>query len=84
MRSTIRNTDDLGGGIVSSLLNMLLTGGSLSGGQRQVPIVIPFFNAKVDVYLKNASRWGTLRLPNRRLLVNGTTLIRVMWDKDYK
>ena len=37
MRSTIRNTDnDLGGGIMTSLLNMLLTGGSLSGRMRQV------------------------------------------------
>lgn len=37
MRSTIRNTgSELGGGIVTSLLTMLLTGGSLSGGMRQV------------------------------------------------
>lgn len=36
MRSTIRNTDnDHGGGIVTSLISMLLTGGSL-GGLRQV------------------------------------------------
>lgn len=36
MRSTIRNTDSgLGGGIVTSLISMLLTGGSL-GGLRQV------------------------------------------------
>lgn len=39
MRSTIRNTDnDLGGGIVTFLLTMLLSGGSLSGGLRQVYI----------------------------------------------
>lgn len=36
MRSTIRNTDNLGGGVVTSLLTMLLTGQSLSGGLRQV------------------------------------------------
>ena len=40
MRSTIRNTDDsagVGGGAVTSLITMLLTGGSLSaGGLRQV------------------------------------------------
>lgn len=36
MRSTIRNTDSgVGGGIVTSLISMLLTGGSL-GGLRQV------------------------------------------------
>ncbi|XP_042509804.1 metacaspase-1-like isoform X2 [Macadamia integrifolia] len=38
MRSAIRNTgNDLGGGPVTSLLTMLLTGGSLSGGLRQEP-----------------------------------------------
>ncbi|KAK2988938.1 hypothetical protein RJ640_026206, partial [Escallonia rubra] len=36
MRSTIRNTgNDLGGGVVTSLLTMLLAGGSLGGGMRQ-------------------------------------------------
>ncbi|KAF3433219.1 hypothetical protein FNV43_RR24321 [Rhamnella rubrinervis] len=39
MRSTIRNTDDLGGGLVTSLLTMLLTGGSFSGG-RQVSLTV--------------------------------------------
>lgn len=37
MRSTIQTTgNDLGGGIVTSLLTMLLTGGSLGIGMRQV------------------------------------------------
>lgn len=45
MRSTIRNTDsgsELAGaaGVVTSLVSMLLTGGSLSGGFRQVFIFI--------------------------------------------
>ncbi|GAV71511.1 Peptidase_C14 domain-containing protein/zf-LSD1 domain-containing protein [Cephalotus follicularis] len=51
MRTTIRNTgNDLGGGAVTSLLTMLLTGGSLSGGLRQEPQLTacePF-----DVYSK--------------------------------
>ncbi|ONL99929.1 Metacaspase-1 [Zea mays] len=54
MRSTIRNTDDsagVGGGAVTSLITMLLTGGSLSaGGLRQEPQLTacePF-----DVYAK--------------------------------
>lgn len=38
MRSAIRNTgNDLGGGAVTSLLSMLLTGGSIGGGLRQEP-----------------------------------------------
>ncbi|KAI3968401.1 hypothetical protein MKW92_017266 [Papaver armeniacum] len=40
MRSTIRNTgngNDLGGGAVTSVLSMLLTGGSLGGGLKQEP-----------------------------------------------
>nr|XP_048332277.1 metacaspase-1-like isoform X1 [Ziziphus jujuba var. spinosa] len=40
MRTTIRNTgsgSDLGGGAVTSLVTMLLTGGSVSGGLRQEP-----------------------------------------------
>lgn len=37
MRNTIRNTDNgLGGGVVTSLLTMLLSGGSLGAGMRQV------------------------------------------------
>lgn len=41
MRSAIRNTgNDLGGGAVTSLLSMLLTGGSIGGGLRQVCIFI--------------------------------------------
>lgn len=46
MRSTIRNTDgnEIGGGIVTSLIGMLLTGGSLGGGLRQVFISIIFVN----------------------------------------
>ncbi|XP_043725431.1 metacaspase-1 [Telopea speciosissima] len=51
MRSTISGTgNDLGGGPVTSLLTMLLTGGSLSGGLRQEPQLTacePF-----DVYTK--------------------------------
>ncbi|XP_010269855.1 PREDICTED: metacaspase-1-like [Nelumbo nucifera] len=38
MRATIRNTgNDLGGGVVTSVISMLLTGGSLGGGLRQEP-----------------------------------------------
>ncbi|KAJ9171150.1 hypothetical protein P3X46_014552 [Hevea brasiliensis] len=38
MRAAIRNTgNDLGGGAVTSLLTMLLTGGSIGGGLRQEP-----------------------------------------------
>lgn len=49
MRSTIRNTDSGSelsgaGGIVTSLVTMLLTGGSLSGGFRQVFIFVMFVN----------------------------------------
>eukprot|EP00262_Sarcandra_glabra_P009976 TRINITY_DN24818_c0_g1_i1.p1 TRINITY_DN24818_c0_g1~~TRINITY_DN24818_c0_g1_i1.p1 ORF type:complete len:365 (+),score=35.67 TRINITY_DN24818_c0_g1_i1:173-1267(+) len=51
MRSTISSTgSDIGGGAVTSLLTMLLTGGSLSGGLRQEPQLTacePF-----DVYRK--------------------------------
>lgn len=37
IRSTGNNTNDLGGGVVTSLLTMLLTGGStLGGGLKQV------------------------------------------------
>lgn len=39
MRSAIRSVgsaDDLGGGVVTSLLTMLMTGGSAGGGLRQV------------------------------------------------
>ncbi|CAL5407617.1 unnamed protein product [Camellia sinensis] len=52
MRSTIRNTDnnDLGGGIVTSLLTMLLTGGSLGVGMRQEPQLTA--NEAFDVYSK--------------------------------
>ncbi|XP_062092257.1 metacaspase-1-like [Humulus lupulus] len=54
MRSTIRNTDnDLGGGIVTSLLTMLLSGGSLSGGFRQEPQLTA--NEPFDVYSKTFS-----------------------------
>lgn len=50
MRSTIRNTDDLRGGVVTSLLNMLLTGGSLGSGFRQEPQLTS--NESFDVYKK--------------------------------
>uniref|UniRef100_A0A803P1M4 Metacaspase-1 n=1 Tax=Cannabis sativa TaxID=3483 RepID=A0A803P1M4_CANSA len=54
MRSTIRNTaNDLGGGIVTSLLTMLLSGGSLSGGMRQEPQLTA--NVPFDVYSKTFS-----------------------------
>ncbi|EXC21083.1 hypothetical protein L484_017093 [Morus notabilis] len=54
MRSTIRNTDnDLGGGIVTFLLTMLLSGGSLSGGLRQEPQLTA--NVPFDVYAKTFS-----------------------------
>ena len=36
MRSTIRKTYEQEGGLVTTLLTMLLTGGSLGGGSRQV------------------------------------------------
>lgn len=37
MRSSIRNAgEEMSGGVVTSLITMLLTGGSLSGGMRQV------------------------------------------------
>ncbi|KDO57707.1 hypothetical protein CISIN_1g016243mg [Citrus sinensis] len=49
MRSTIRNTDSGSelsgaGGLVTSLVTMLLTGGSLSGGFRQVFMFVMFAN----------------------------------------
>ncbi|KAL6008523.1 Metacaspase-1 [Asimina triloba] len=51
MRSTIRNAgDEMGGGAVTSLITMLLTGGSVGGGLRQEPQLTacePF-----DVYAK--------------------------------
>lgn len=51
MRSTIRNTDsDMGGGVVTSLLTMLLTGGSLGAGMRQEPQLTA--NEAFDVYSK--------------------------------
>ncbi|XP_020586224.1 metacaspase-1 [Phalaenopsis equestris] len=51
MRSTIRNTgDSLGGGPVTSLLSMLITGGSLSGGLRQEPQLTSC--EMFDVYMK--------------------------------
>lgn len=52
MRTTIQTTDsDLGGGgIVTSLLTMLLTGGSLGFGMRQEPQLTA--NEQFDVYTK--------------------------------
>ncbi|OMO52325.1 Zinc finger, LSD1-type [Corchorus olitorius] len=51
MRSTIRNTDEhAGGGFVTSLLTMLLSGGSLGGGLRQEPQLTS--NDPFDVYKK--------------------------------
>ncbi|KAA8539732.1 hypothetical protein F0562_026424 [Nyssa sinensis] len=52
MRSTIRNNDnDTGGGsVVTSLLTMLLTGGSLGVGMRQEPQLTA--NEPFDVYTK--------------------------------
>ncbi|XP_043715300.1 metacaspase-1-like isoform X2 [Telopea speciosissima] len=51
MRSAIRNTgNDLGAGPVTSLLTMLLTGGSLSGGLRQEPQLTSY--DPFDVYAK--------------------------------
>ncbi|WCJ36391.1 metacaspase 1 [Euphorbia peplus] len=49
MRSTIRNTDKGDGGIVTSLLSMLISGGSL-GGIRQEPQLTA--NERFDVYSK--------------------------------
>lgn len=41
MRSTIRHTDSqIDGGVVTTLITMLLTGGSVGGGLRQVCIII--------------------------------------------
>ncbi|KAI8540231.1 hypothetical protein RHMOL_Rhmol09G0246500 [Rhododendron molle] len=51
MRSTIRNTDNgLGGGVVTSLLTMLLSGGSLGAGMRQEPQLTA--NERFDVHSK--------------------------------
>ncbi|KAL8149339.1 metacaspase-1-like [Apium graveolens] len=51
MRSTIRKTDGgLGGGAVSSLLSLLLTGGSLGSGMKQEPQLTS--NESFDVYKK--------------------------------
>lgn len=51
MRSTIRSTgDSLGGGPLTSLLSMLVTGGSLSGGLRQEPQLTAY--EMFDVYMK--------------------------------
>lgn len=52
MRSTIRKTDGGlgGGGTVTSLLSMLLTGGSLGSGMRQEPQLTA--NESFDVYKK--------------------------------
>lgn len=46
MRSTIRNTNSgggAGGDVVTSLIGMLLTGGSVSGGLRQVIVIFFLF-----------------------------------------
>lgn len=54
MRSTIRNTDNgMGGGVVTSLLTMLLSGGSLGSGMRQEPQLTA--NEAFDVYSKTFS-----------------------------
>ncbi|KAG5533650.1 hypothetical protein RHGRI_027735 [Rhododendron griersonianum] len=54
MRSTIRNTDNgLGGGVVTSLLTMLLSGGSLGAGMRQEPQLTA--NERFDVHSKRFS-----------------------------
>ncbi|XP_058104125.1 metacaspase-1 isoform X2 [Magnolia sinica] len=51
MRTTIRNTgNDMGGGAVTSVISMLLTGGSVSGGLRQEPQLTSF--EPFDVYSK--------------------------------
>ncbi|XVF49474.1 hypothetical protein PTKIN_Ptkin04bG0015600 [Pterospermum kingtungense] len=50
MRSTIRNKGEQEGGLVTSLLTMLLTGGSLGGGFRQEPQLTS--NEPFDVYKK--------------------------------
>ncbi|XP_073016893.1 metacaspase-1-like [Primulina eburnea] len=51
MRSTIRNADDeIGGGVVTTLLTMLLTGGSAGIGKRQEPQLSA--NEPFDVYAK--------------------------------
>ncbi|XP_031277258.1 metacaspase-1 [Pistacia vera] len=51
MRSTIRNTDSqIDGGVVTSLITMLLTGGSVSSGLRQEPQLSA--NEPFDVYTK--------------------------------
>ncbi|XP_007038210.2 PREDICTED: metacaspase-1 isoform X1 [Theobroma cacao] len=50
MRSTIHKTDEHEGGFISSLLTMLLTGGSLGGGLRQEPQLTA--SETFDVYKK--------------------------------
>lgn len=53
MRSVLRSTgsNDLGGGVVTSLLTMLLTGGStLSGGLRQVFAPWCYISSVYDFY----------------------------------
>ncbi|GAB2270877.1 Metacaspase-1 [Dionaea muscipula] len=53
MRAAIRatgNDNGLGGGVVTSLLTMLITGGSLGGGLRQEPQLTA--NQPFDVYMK--------------------------------
>lgn len=53
-------SDEIGGGPVTSLITMLLTGGSISGGLRQEPQLTscePF-----DVYSKPFSQWFALSL----------------------
>ncbi|XP_050221667.1 metacaspase-1-like [Mercurialis annua] len=50
MRSTIKNADPAVDGIVTSLISMLLTGGSLIGGLRQEPQLTA--NEPFDVYSK--------------------------------
>lgn len=55
MRSTIRNTDNgMGGGVVTSLLTMLLSGGSLGSGMRQVlPLCyLPMFDVECLLMVK--------------------------------
>lgn len=54
MRATIRSTsNEMSGGPVTTLISMLLTGGSLAGGSRQVlaPITLKHVNAHVLICL---------------------------------
>ncbi|XVF54839.1 hypothetical protein PTKIN_Ptkin05aG0213500 [Pterospermum kingtungense] len=50
MRSTIRNAHEKEGGFVTTLISMLLTGGSLDGGSKQEPQLTA--NERFDVYKK--------------------------------